>query len=297
MNSMKIILRLHAHRGFTLVELLVVVGIIALLIAFLLPALQAAREQAKLVDCLTRIRQCTTVAVGMYAVDYQGSIPPLIGHRAGYDFIGFQILSNAAIGVRLNGASGPDYNIGWPDLLQIYLEPNNQRDDVNFRQYSPVLYCSNDVYQFPGHPLGWWPASGMGNQYFREFSFRMNPNITPIRSTGLAAPMEGAPVYGQKFSGVRNSSRKILMDEHHYEGVTGAAWAGMNANTAVVFGGGSMLSNQIMLRWPPTGHFSLPRHHNGCVVSYCDGSARIINWTERDRLMLMLDEDWKLQGP
>jgi prepilin-type N-terminal cleavage/methylation domain-containing protein len=61
--------------GFTLVELLVVIGIIAVLISILLPALNKAREAAKRVQCASNQRQ-VAMAFFNYAAREKGNLPP-----------------------------------------------------------------------------------------------------------------------------------------------------------------------------------------------------------------------------
>lgn len=65
---------MHRRRAFTLVELLVVIGIIAVLIAILLPALSRAKEQANRTACASNLKQLAT-AVIMYAQDSRDFMP------------------------------------------------------------------------------------------------------------------------------------------------------------------------------------------------------------------------------
>ena len=104
-------LRRHASvsrtdpRGFTLVELLVVIGIIAVLISILMPALNRAREAARAAMCLSNQRQCM-LALQLYLQDSKGLMPMLEGAPPPP--------ADPVIGY-YNG------NIVWPDILRPFL--------------------------------------------------------------------------------------------------------------------------------------------------------------------------------
>src|SRR3954464_13275636 len=71
----------YRGKAFTLVELLVVIGIIALLISILLPVLSSARRTAARTACANQLRQVALAAI-MYSTDNKGFIPEFGGYKS-----------------------------------------------------------------------------------------------------------------------------------------------------------------------------------------------------------------------
>src|ERR1035441_8116061 len=75
--------RSSPENGFTLIELLVVIAIIAILASLLLPALARAKDQAKLTQCLSNMKQLQ-LCYHMYVGDNNDRLPPNES-EAGFD--------------------------------------------------------------------------------------------------------------------------------------------------------------------------------------------------------------------
>ncbi len=131
-----------ASRGFTLVELLVVIGIIALLISILLPALGKARKQSRTVACLSNIQQLIMCQM-QYLQDNKNHFSPY------YD-----------------GGGAPP-GAGWQINWMAQITKPDQLDKVRL---CPEATDSNPLYESVGNWAGAayysWGPSGRAMQYF-----------------------------------------------------------------------------------------------------------------------------------
>ena len=137
--------------GFTLVELLVVIGIIALLISILRPALNRAREQARLTKCLSNIRN-SGMLMTMYADQFKGKLPM---HQGGGSWL-WDVTTNTRDALA-GAATGPR------DIMYCPSQVDRDRDDL--WSYRPEYAVFGYFFLHKRHPnvpagppAGTWPG-------------------------------------------------------------------------------------------------------------------------------------------
>jgi prepilin-type N-terminal cleavage/methylation domain-containing protein len=149
--------------GFTLVELLVVIGIIALLLSVLMPALSRAREQANRVKCANNLKQLLN-ALYMYSTENKQFLP--------------------------YGNPGTSQAPGWMYDPTKLSGPPRRQEDVQYGTFHKYLngsygtwHCPNDVepYVVSSYPASIFPLSSYTiNVVIVQFSL---PNTPSMRMT------------------------------------------------------------------------------------------------------------------
>ena len=184
--------RAMPQSAFTLVELLVVIGIIAIMISILLPALNSARKKAQAVQCASNIRQLFLFCQ-MFSADNKGHLPR--PHQVP-ELSSMPQFTRVAVWTHLRAdASGhadvnDDAGVLWKYIPGI--EARRQ-----------VIMCPGDTGEF----LNGWP---MNANYPRNYSYSMNWLVCKRNDNTRGGT---TPLIGIRLGSVRQSAEKIMWYE------------------------------------------------------------------------------------
>ena len=168
------------RRAFTLVELLVVIGIIAILISVLLPTLSRSREIARRTACLSNIRQLN-LGYRMYTQDNRGNnVDYFLNTNSLIDNFWAGLIARY-VGSKTHGISNSaDANVIPLLLCPDAYDPSgvywgNAHQAWNGKQFTP-MQAGYYWLHYPGPPEQWWVGSYGFNSFFYSNYLK---NVTP----------------------------------------------------------------------------------------------------------------------
>lgn len=183
--------------GFTLVELLVVIGIIALLVSILLPALSAARRQGRSIKCMAALREIGR-GFYMYSNENKGYWPVAV-HSYGHPKFPL---------------NSPSEEYRWSDLIARYItsQSNMKYDDVNkVRQNSVLWGCPEWAKAIDADDTNFTDKvrTGYGMQYCPKGNLSV---LTYISSSGDAADGSIVRRYARQIEWTKPTDRGLITE-------------------------------------------------------------------------------------